>query len=124
LPLIVNHKDDINANIIDKIKEIQNSINELNMHSNVKLSKLQRHAESLFDILFVFENYPEIKNDKLSHLNISQIDSNMIEENTTDLPLNIIIYDFKKLQTLSVEINYASDLFDSDLIKDLLSLFD
>ena len=64
LPLVVNHYND-NINIIDKIKEIQDNINELNMNSNVKLAKLQSNGEKLFDVLFVFENYPEIKNEKL-----------------------------------------------------------
>ena len=58
LPLIVNHSNDDENDLINKIKEIQDSINELNMHGNVKLSKLQKNAESLFDVLFVFENFP------------------------------------------------------------------
>ncbi len=65
LPLIVNHFNN-DVKIIDKINEIQDSINEININSNVKLSKLQNNVGKLFEIIIVFENYPEIKNDKLN----------------------------------------------------------
>ena len=67
------------------------------MHGNVKLSKLQKNAESLFDVLFVFENYPEIKNDKLAQLNIKYLDANSTED-SIDLPINIVVFDIKKSQ--------------------------
>jgi hypothetical protein len=119
LPLIVNHLDK-NDNIINKIKEIQDSINELNMHGNVKLSKIQKNAESLFDVLLVFENYPEIKNEKLDQLNIKLLET--IEK--LDYNFYITILEEKTASSISININYTSDLFDDNLIKDLILLFE
>ena len=74
LPLIVNHQNN-DINLIDKIKLIQGEVNELNIHSNVKLSKLQLNSNKLFDVLFVFENFPEVINGNINQLNIKFIDS-------------------------------------------------
>jgi amino acid adenylation domain-containing protein/non-ribosomal peptide synthase protein (TIGR01720 family) len=119
LPLKVDHQNN-NVNIIDKIKEIQDNINELNIHSNVKLSKLQKNGKKLFDIILIFENFPEIKNDKLNELNIKHI--NTIEK--VDNDLNIVIYENKNNQVVSVCLEYLTNLFEESIIKDTIQLFE
>ncbi len=119
LPLIVDHQND-GTNLIDKIKEIQDNINEININSNAKLSKLQKNGEKLFEIILVFENYPEIKNDKINELNIKFIKS--IEKLDNDI--NIIIYEDRHNKKISIGLNYILKLFDQSLIKDTIKLFD
>jgi amino acid adenylation domain-containing protein/non-ribosomal peptide synthase protein (TIGR01720 family) len=121
LPLIVNHHND-DIFVIDKIKEIQDSIHELNNNSNVKLSKLQSNRNNLFDILFVFENYPEIKNDKINKLNIKQLDSED-KESDYDVPINIISYENKSFEEIRIEVIFSNKL-DENLIKDTIELFE
>ncbi len=122
LPLIVNHYND-NINIIDKIKEIQDNINELNMNSNVKLAKLQSNGEKLFDVLFVFENFPDNKNEKIDQLNIKYIETNSEIDLDFDFSINIIVYENKDYQSYIIDLNYSIN-FDSELIKDTILLFD
>ena len=122
LPLLVNHQND-GINVIDKIKEIQNSINELNIYSNVKLSKLQINGRKLFEVLFVYENFPDIKNENIDKLNINYIDTNSDTELDFDVPINIIVYENKSFNTFNIEISYKNEL-DCYLIKDTIKLFD
>ncbi len=119
LPLIVDHQND-GINLIDKIKEIQDNINEININSNAKLSKLQKNGEKLFEIILVFENYPEIKNENIDKLNIKFIKS--IEKLDNDI--NIIIYEDRHNKKISIGLNYILKLFDQSLIKDTIKLFD
>jgi amino acid adenylation domain-containing protein/non-ribosomal peptide synthase protein (TIGR01720 family) len=119
LPLIVDHQND-GINMIDKIKEIQNSINELNIYSNVKLSKLQKNGEKLFDIILVFENYPEIKNDKLKELNVKN--ENLIQK--IDNNFNIIINEKKINNRIIINLNYILKEFEVNKIKETIKLFD
>jgi non-ribosomal peptide synthase protein (TIGR01720 family) len=121
LPLIVNHQNNY-INIVDKIKEIQDSINELNINSNVKLAKLQKNGEKLFDTLFVFENYPELKNDKIDQLNIKFLDSDK-KELDYDVPFTIIIYEKKIIESFSMQMNYANK-YEESIIKDTIMLFE
>jgi amino acid adenylation domain-containing protein/non-ribosomal peptide synthase protein (TIGR01720 family) len=119
LPLIVNHQNN-NINIIDKINEVQDNINEININSNVKLSKLKKNGEKLFEILLIFENYPEIKNEKLNELNINFINS--IEK--LDNNLNILINEDRNKKNINIVLNYLSNIFDETMITDTLNLFD
>jgi amino acid adenylation domain-containing protein/non-ribosomal peptide synthase protein (TIGR01720 family) len=122
LPLIVDHKNN-DIIVIDKIKEIQDSINELNIYSNVKLSKLKSNGNKLFNILFVFENFPVIVNDKIDQLHIKYKDHNSNIELDYDVPITIIIFEHKAQKSFSIEVSFAKE-FDSELIKDAINLFD
>ena len=53
LPLIVNHKKNIDKTIIAGVKEIQEDINDINSRSDINLARLQSGGERLFDCLFV-----------------------------------------------------------------------
>ena len=60
LPLIINHNETNNYNLIDTLKNLQEKLNEMNSKSNINLSLInntQKH--NLFDCLFVYENYPD-----------------------------------------------------------------
>jgi len=122
LPLIVNHQNN-DINVIDKIKEIQENIHELNINSNVKLAKLKSNGNKLFDILFVYENFPENKKNKIDQLNIIYKDS----DSETDLDfyfnISIIIIEDKILKSFIIELKY-SNKFEESLIKDTILLFD
>jgi amino acid adenylation domain-containing protein/non-ribosomal peptide synthase protein (TIGR01720 family) len=119
LPLIVNHQNN-EIKVIDKIKEIQNLINEININSNVKLSKLQKNSEKLFEIILIYENYPEIKNEKIEKLNIKNIDS--IEK--LDNNLTLILKENKNHKNISIQLKYSTNILDEIKIKDTIHLFD
>ncbi len=61
VPVLVSHENN-EITIIDKIKEIQTTLNEYDLHSNFETNN---EIENLFGTLFVFENYP---NDLVNNL--------------------------------------------------------
>jgi len=116
LPLIVEH-DSVNySTIIDSIRKLQDDITEINTKSNINLSKLQKDGERIFDILFVFENYPVPTKDDNALLKIEFKES--VEK--TDYPLAVIAYENEQTQELIFTINYAGELFVEQTIEQLL----
>jgi amino acid adenylation domain-containing protein/non-ribosomal peptide synthase protein (TIGR01720 family) len=116
LPVILEHKE--NAKVIDLVKELQNSINDVSAHSNMSLAKLQTDGIRLFDSLFVFENYPisdELKNQ--DGLQVSLVNS--IEK--LDYPLSVIA---SESDTLNFTLKYAGELFSDTKIDELLNFME
>ncbi|MDR1057744.1 MAG: amino acid adenylation domain-containing protein [Coxiellaceae bacterium] len=113
LPHIFTHNNELN--IIEQIRNIQDSINEMNSRSNVNLSRLQTDGKRLFDSLFVYENYPPPK--CTSDLSISDIQ----EIYKVDYPLIVIIYE--KRQKIILRLKYAGELFSQETIQQLLNKF-
>ena len=98
LPLIVEHNKSENSasTIIESIRRLQNDITEINVRSNVNLSKLQKEGVRLFDTLFVFENYPiPVSKDGCQEREKELLDiefKKAIEK--LDYPLSVIGYEF------------------------------
>ncbi len=117
LPLIVSH--DVNQSIQDALFKMQEDINEMNHRSNVNLSKLQGAPHRLFDILFVYENYPvsSIKHAEAG-LHVNFITS--IEK--VDYPLTLVISENYNNSSLELELYYAGELFSQDRIQEFFKL--
>ncbi len=117
LPVIVNHQEA--SNVIDTITQLQKNINEANQRSNINLAKIQKNNQRLFDSIFVYENYPASKAEfNKEILNVSF--KGAIEK--LDYPLALIAYEMGQKNTLTLKLRYASELFDSDRINDLLEI--
>ena len=117
LPLIVDHQSQRSNSIIESIKSIQNDINEINSRSSVSLAKLQKRGYRLFDSLFIYENYPDPKNEELQNrLKISFKGGT----EKLDYPLAVIAYESNN--QLSFALNYAGEIFSKDTIDELLSI--
>lgn len=101
LPLIVSWDNDNSVNF--QLHQIQKQISELNTHSFADLAKLQKGGERIFHSLFVFENYPELKEEK-EDLKIRIRKS--IEK--VDYPLSILAYEYdaKLVITLQYDAHY------------------
>ena len=104
LPLIVNHGSG-EEKVKDKIKKIQEDINELNVRSNVSLGKLQRGGERLFETLFIYENYPEPTSEGEDKMKIKFKES--IEK--IDYPMGVTAYEGG--ESIEIKIEYAGELF-------------
>ncbi|MCE3268251.1 MAG: amino acid adenylation protein, partial [Burkholderiales bacterium] len=115
LPLIVKH--DGEKTIIDTLREIQNSIFEMNNYSNVNLVDIQKEGSRLFDSLFVYENYPVFAPDKM-HDDMLKIGPIKILEEL-DYPLGLVIHE--QDNKINIELKYAGELFSQETIKDILT---
>ncbi|MFM2588149.1 amino acid adenylation domain-containing protein [Vibrio sp. TBV020] len=109
LPLIVNWK--AAATCAQILTDIQQSIKELNTYSSVNLFDLQSEGESLFNSLFVFENYPKV--DAIS----DDIFINHTQEKT-DYPVSLIINEESGMLLLNIQ--YDSSHFDVTQVDKLL----
>ena len=115
LPLIINHESSKNQNILDLIKVVQSSINEINMRSNISLSKLQDKGRRLFDSLFIYENYPiQLKEEDKFKIKFKK----SIEK--LDYPLAMVAYE--RNHELILKINYAGELFAQQRIKEIFAV--
>ncbi|CAF3581931.1 unnamed protein product, partial [Rotaria socialis] len=119
LPLIVNHNE-CNL-IIDGIKHIKEQTNEMISRSNVDFSQLSkgRMKHSLFDCLFVYENYPTLDNKfqgKEDLLKLRRTES--VEK--LDYPLTIVAYEIIENECVTLSLKYAGELFEEETIDDLL----
>ena len=100
------------------LQAIQQGIVELNTHSNMPLSELQRDGQRQFHSLFVFENYPspvETTGDDAG------IESSMrfrqaIEK--TDYPLSVVAYE--QGESLVVYLKYGQDWLSGARANELL----
>ncbi|EKD45764.1 MAG: hypothetical protein ACD_69C00150G0001, partial [uncultured bacterium] len=111
LPLVFIH--DNKLSLLEQIKVIQNSINEINNRSNTSLAGLQADGERLFDSLLIYENYPLPRYDG----NIKFY--NMEQNFKVDYPLAVVVYE--KKQTLMIKLKYAGELFSQETISQVLS---
>ncbi|APJ04727.1 non-ribosomal peptide synthetase [Silvanigrella aquatica] len=121
LPLICNHDDNFDTKVIDKIKEIQTHINEMNDRSEAHLSEIQNKGERLFDSIFVFESYPLFSSNEIKNrINIEiEMDDIFV---SLDYPLTIIAYDENNVITFKIK--YMGELFSESSINKLLSFME
>ena len=121
LPLIVNH----NAGnlIVDAMKNIQDKINDIVSRSNVDLSHLSKGVmkHGLFDSLFVYENYPNLKNDADQTKDKMKFEKKYDVEKV-DYPLAVIAHETVNDECLTFAIKYAGELFEENTISELLDL--
>ncbi len=116
LPVIVDHNS--GNSILEKIKNLQNQINETNERSVINLSDIHNNDNRLFNSIFVFENYPysdEVL--KSDNLNLEIFDS----KEKTDYPLSITISELGK--SIRIKLQFASDIFDTNSMEKLLSTY-
>ncbi|CAF3562419.1 unnamed protein product, partial [Rotaria socialis] len=92
LPLIVNHYAD--GLIIDAIKDIQDKMNEMITRSNVDFSQLSKGKmkRSLFDCLFVYENYPTLEGKVQGNEQLLKFETKYSVEKL-DYPLAVVAYE-------------------------------
>lgn len=109
LPIILTHTKGL---IIDTVRELQNYIAEINSHTNISLSKLQKGGQRFFNTIFVYENYPKPKESVLNFEIISATDG-------IEYPLGITVMEGTEIITL--ELSYASELFQEDMIDQMFS---
>nr|WP_260232358.1 non-ribosomal peptide synthetase [Chryseobacterium lactis] len=111
LPLIVTHKE---GKVVDQITEIQETISDLNTHSDINLAELHHGGRRIFSSLFVYENYPVPKGGDSNELGFVFRDS--VEK--LDYPLGIMASE--QGDKVILKINYEGDLFESDMIEQLI----
>ena len=117
LPLIVDHRVQASKSILERLREVQDDINEINSRSNINLATLQKGSERLFDSLFVYENYPNLASEEeRNHLKMSFIAA--IEK--FDYPLGVAAYEDDN--KIVLKLNYAGELFDNNSMTSILSV--
>ncbi|NQZ56250.1 MAG: AMP-binding protein, partial [Lentisphaeraceae bacterium] len=122
LPLRFNIKKD--ESISDASQRLQNSLREINDHSGFSLSSIQQACKlegngSLFDSLFVFENYPveeSLKNKTFSNLQLLAVEY----QDKTNFPLVLTI---TCKDSLNIEFTYDCDQYDGAAIAQLANNF-
>ncbi|CAF4601939.1 unnamed protein product, partial [Rotaria socialis] len=121
LPLIVNHC--VDSLIIDAIKDIQDKMNEMIARSNVDFSQLSKGKmkHSLFDCLFVYENYPSLEG-KVEQKETFLEFEEKYGIGKHDYPLAVVAYETVRSECVTVVVNYAGELFEDDTIDDLLDV--
>lgn len=117
LPLVVDHFRQ-ETNLIEAISEIQKKVNAMNCKSNVELGKLGSGngelKHSLFDTLFVLE--PKMDLDKSFGFSLVK------DYEKLDYPLAVIAREIHG--TLKITLCYAGELFDEQVITDILELLE
>lgn len=111
LPIILQHTDE---KVIESVKRLQSNINDINSHSGINLTHLQKNGVRLFNTLFVFENFPKAKKDESNQLDIS-ID---YAKEKLDYPIGVSV--FEDESGMDLKIQYAGELFDKSTIDQLL----
>ncbi|CAF4529291.1 unnamed protein product, partial [Rotaria socialis] len=121
LPLIVNHC--VDSLTIDAIRNIQDKMNEMIARSNVDFSQLSKGKmkHSLFDCLFVYENYPTLEGKVERKEKLLKFETKYSVEKL-DYPLAVVAYETVANDCVTVVVNYAGELFEDDTIDDLLGL--
>ncbi|MEN6390525.1 MAG: amino acid adenylation domain-containing protein [Syntrophomonas sp.] len=117
LPLKISIEEQ--KNVIEQIKDLQNTIQQLNSYGYLSLNEIQEYSSvpsglPLFYSLYVFENYPydeSTVNKQL--LTITDIKVN----EKANLPLSLIVFPGK---TLNFRASYDGDVFEDDSILGLL----
>ncbi|CAM4847245.1 unnamed protein product, partial [Rotaria magnacalcarata] len=121
LPSIMNHKIDVS--VIDAIKTLQDNMNEMINHSNVDILQLNKGnmKRTLFDCLFVYENYPTLEN-KFHEKETSLKFENKYGVEKLDYALAMIAHEKIDKEHVEVIINYAGELIENDTIDELLDV--
>ncbi len=113
LPLIITHNAD--DSILSGLQQVQDSINDINSHSNISLATLRVNARRLFESVFVFENYPipSAASEGLIRLKyLSGVE--MI-----DYPLAVVA--FEQGGQINFTLKYAGELFSLETINNFLA---
>jgi len=112
LPLIFDHTK--SKNIVESIRNIQESIQELNQRSADNLTYMQKDGVRLFDSMFVYDSYP---------LPAQSDDQDFLQSRCKgtfekiDYPLGIVA--LENQNELYFKLNYASELFDQNILQNL-----
>ncbi len=118
LPFYVNFAKKSNTKIIEIIKLLQDKINEMNEKSHGDFFKIYNGENRLFDVIFVYENYPMQFSNKIDE-SLSICFDEVYE--TLDYPLSAIVY---KLENgIQFKIKYAGELFEDLIIDEMLEYF-
>lgn len=116
LPLVVDHLKENRMTGVEAIKEIQKKMNVMNCKSNVELGKLGSGngelKHSLFDSLFVLE--PKMDLDKSFGFELIK------DYEKLDYPLAVIARE--QMGILKFSLCYAGELFEEQVIADILQL--
>ncbi|WP_347220316.1 amino acid adenylation domain-containing protein, partial [Chryseobacterium sp.] len=111
LPLIVSHEE---GKVVDHIKEIQNTISDINTHSDINLAELHHDGRRIFSSLFVYENYPVPEGEDQEELGFVFRDA--VEK--LDYPLSIVA--FERGSEVSLTLNYEGYLFDNEMMTQMI----
>lgn len=99
------------------MRSLQEKTQDLNHYAYTPLAQIQSwvsNAEQLFDVLFVFENYPEHLDGNKKELKVTSAPGN----EKTEYPLTIGV----GLETeLHISLSYQTEHFDESIIKRLAS---
>ncbi|DAA74216.1 TPA_exp: Uncharacterized protein A8136_3714 [Trichophyton benhamiae CBS 112371] len=126
LPLVLDHTEYKNKSVLDAMSDVQAKVNAMNTRGHVELGRLYKSnlKHGLFDTLFVFESYPAL--DRVKELQHQEALHYSIQGNMEKLnyPLTAIVQDINTaaIDTLTFTICYASELFDTPTILELLSM--
>jgi amino acid adenylation domain-containing protein len=114
LPLIVQHEGE--ETVLATLQKIQESVGDINSHSNVSLAKLQAQGERLFDSLLVYENYPvkAANPEALLQPRFRQAVEKL------DYPLGVMAYEHER--GLRVNLKYAGELFATETMATVLAM--
>ena len=118
LPMAV--EIDGNQSVEEHLVQMHNKVQEVNHYSYCSLSEVQQFSgigsgDSLFNVLFVFENYPVTEMGNASDLVIKDIQSH----EKTNYPLSLM--GFVGDDRLQLKIDYDRACFDDKVVKSLLS---
>lgn len=125
LPLIVDHSRQKTKSILDAVQDIQKDVIDLNSRSIVELGKIQggKLIHSLFDSLFVLENYPSLDQERTErHARDLKLEVQSSSEKL-DYPLAVVCKEDPDYG-VSVTLRYASELFEDATIDDILDIYD
>ena len=120
LPLIIDHSKLAELSIAQAVSDIQDAVNKMISCSTVELGQLSSSSlkHQLFDSLLVFENYPEsVYISESSRYDLLQC-VHEFDVEKVDYPLTIVARE--KGNELTIDLWYAGELFDGDVIDSLL----
>ncbi|MCW1964755.1 condensation domain-containing protein, partial [Chryseobacterium viscerum] len=112
LPLIVQHKEGL---VADVISDIQQRASELNTHSDMSLAELNQDSSRIFSSLFVYENYPVPEAGEDSN-EVGFAFKGGVEK--LDYPLGIMA--FEHGESVIMKINYEGALFEQKTMENLM----
>ncbi len=116
LPLVLT-SGTADERVVDTLRDVQRSINELNARSTVNLAALHEGTDRLFDSLFIYENWPKISPDGWQK-SLSVRDEEEFEK--LDYPLSMIVSETP--DSIRLRLTYAAELFDPDLAAEMLRI--
>ncbi len=112
LPLILDHNP--NRPLVDVLKEVQDKVQSLNTHSGIDLASLTKGRQALFFSLLIFENYPNPSQNSGPSFEVIETVEKL------NFPLNLHVSEGS--ETLTFQLEYASELFSPELIESLMDV--